>query len=152
MVALGESHRDRQTIGGEAVQGLCPQHRPCMLWVDDDELIAAMGRHMLVRLGVEVVAHTCSLKALRAFQAAPQGFDFVLTDLDMPDMTGAALAGQLWQIRPATPIILCTGSPTMTWEKAQRLGFGFLLTKPFCVADLVVAIEQIFPRRMAWVS
>ena len=152
MAGLGAYHRDRQQIGAEAVQGLRLQRRASMLLVDDDALVADVGQAMLVCLGVDVVVHTCSLKALQAFQEAPQGFDLVLTDLDMPHMTGAALACELWQIRPDTPILLCTGSPTMTWEKAQRLGFGFLLRKPFGLSDLAVAIEQSFPRRTVWVS
>jgi CheY-like chemotaxis protein len=152
MAGLEEHHRDRQKIGAEAGQGLRLQRRACLLLVDDDALVAAMGQAMLVCPGVDVVVHTCSLKALHAFQEAPQDFDLVLTDLDMLDMTGAALASHLWQIRPDTPIILCTGSPTMTWEKAQRLGFGFLLRKPFGLSDLAVAIEQSVPRRPVWVS
>jgi CheY-like chemotaxis protein len=152
MAVLGEYQPDRLKISAEAVQGLRLQRRACILLVDDDELVAEMGREMLVCLGVEVVVHTCSLKALQAFQEAPQGFDLVLTDLDMPYMTGTALAGELWQIRPDTPIILCTSSPTMTWDKAQRLGFGFFLRKPFCFSDIVFAIRQIIPRRTVWVS
>ena len=152
MVGLGAYHRDQQTIAAEAGQGLRLPRRACLLLVDDDALVADMGRQMLMCLGVDVVVHTGSLKALQAFQEAPQGFDLVLTDLDMPHMTGTALACELWQIRPDTPIILCTGSPTMTWEKAQRLGFGFLLKKPFGLSDLAFAIEQSFPQRPVGVS
>ncbi len=72
--------------------------------------------------------------------------------LDMPDMTGAALACQLWQIRPDMPIILCTGSPTMTWDRAQFLGFGFLLRKPFGLSDIAFAIGEILPLCPFWVS
>jgi CheY-like chemotaxis protein len=152
MAVLGEYQRDRQKIGAPAVQVLRRQRRACILLVDDNELVAEMGRQMLVPLGVEVVVHTCSLKALQAFQEAPQGFDLVLTDLDMPYMTGTALACKLWQIRPDTPIILCTGSATMTCDRAQLLGFGFFLRKPFGLSDVAFAVEQILPRHTVLVS
>lgn len=146
MAVLGEFQRERQQIGAQAMQTLRRQRRQvCVLLVDDDDLVAALGRQMLVCLGVEVVVHTCSLQALQTFQEAPQGFDLVITDLDMPYMTGAALACKLWQIRPNTPIILCTGSLTMTWNRAQLLGFGFLLRKPFELSDIAFAIKQVLP-------
>jgi hypothetical protein len=63
----------------------------------------------------------------------------------MPHMTGVALASGLWHIRTDTPIILCTGSPTMTWHKAQLLGFAFLLRKPFGLPDIAFAIGQNLP-------
>ena len=152
MAVPGGYQRDQQNIGVKAVQVLRPQYRACILLIDDDALVAEMGREMLVCLGLEVVAHTCSLKALQAFQEAPQGFALVLTDLDMPHLTGAALACKLWQIRPDTPIILCTGNPTMTWDQARLLGFGFLLRKPFCLPDIAFAIEQILPQRTVLLS
>jgi CheY-like chemotaxis protein len=152
MAALGEYQRERQKIDAQAVQMHGRQRQACILLVDDDERVAEMGREMLVYLGVEVVVNTCSLKALQTFQEDPQGFDLVLTDLEMLYMTGAALACKLWQIRPDMPIVLCTGSSTMTWSRAQLLGFGFFLRKPFGLSDIAFAVEQVLPQRMALVS
>jgi CheY-like chemotaxis protein len=152
MAVAGGYQRDQQNIGGKAVQVLRPQYRACILLVDDNELVAEMGREMLVCLGLEVVAYTCSLKALQAFQEAPQGFTSVLTDLDMPHLTGAALACKMWQIRPDMPIILCTGNPTMTGDQARLLGFGFMLRKPFRLPDIAFAIAQTVPLGTVWMS
>ncbi len=114
-----------------------------LLLVDDDEHIARMERDMLTRLGYDAVVRTCSLEALDVFRETPHDFDLVLTDLDMPSMTGEVLARRLREIRPDTPIILCTGNATMTWEKAQESGFDTLLAKPFGFHDLALAIKQI---------
>ncbi|MCF6239509.1 MAG: ATP-binding protein, partial [Candidatus Marinimicrobia bacterium] len=80
-----------------------------ILFVDDEKLLAEMGRDMLERLGYQVTMRCNSLEALATFQKTPTEFDLVITDQTMPDMTGADLSRRMIQIRPDIPIILCTG-------------------------------------------
>jgi CheY-like chemotaxis protein len=85
--------------------------------VDDEAMLAHMGRHMLERLGYTVVAYTSSTEALHAFQAAPQHFDLVITDQTMPSMSGIVLAGELRRIQLNSSHLtslsaLCTVSST----------------------------------------
>jgi len=78
--------------------------------VDDEEALVNMMEQKLTRLGYEVVACHGSLEALRQFRSAPRRFAAVITDLNMPQLTGSDLARQIAQIRPGTPVILCSGS------------------------------------------
>jgi CheY-like chemotaxis protein len=149
-MARSKKHKSEQK-GSRSANSLAsvPQSKGCVLFVDDDELLVQMMQEMLACLGYKAVVRTGSLEALASFQEAPHHFDFVLTDLDMPYMTGEALARQLWEIRPDIPIILCTGGSAMTWEKAQLLGFDALLTKPFGLHDIALAIERVLTQRAA---
>jgi CheY-like chemotaxis protein len=118
-----------------------------ILFVDDHAPIAVMGHRMLRRLGYEATSCTCSLEALACFREAPDRFDLVMTDLNMPRMNGAALARHLWDIRPDMPIVLCTDLEMMDEGEAQLLGFEGLLTKPFGLEGLFLAVEQaLLPR------
>jgi CheY-like chemotaxis protein len=66
------------------------------------------------------------------FRAAPDGFDLVITDMAMPNLSGDRLATELIHIRPDIPILLCTGfSNTLTKEKASSLGIRGFILKPF---------------------
>ncbi len=81
-----------------------------ILCVDDDEAIVTMLLDMLARDGYDVVTCTSSVTALDTFQRAPHAFDLVITDYEMPEMSGDVLIRALRRVRPDIPIILCSGS------------------------------------------
>jgi CheY-like chemotaxis protein len=124
-----------------------PPGKKCALLVDDEELIIQVGQEMLYNLDYDAVIHTDSAEALEIFRAAPQRFNLVITDYDMPHMTGDILAHELRGLQPDVPIILCTGSSIMTSEKARTLGFDALLRKPFGSHDMALAIQEALARR-----
>ena len=120
----------------------------CILFVDDEVMLARLGQEMLEQLGYDVVSRTSSIEALEAFRAMPQRFDVVVTDQTMPNMTGEQLAGALRRIRPDIPIILCTGfSHVINAEKARALGIEAFCMKPIGVRDLAVTIQQVLDQR-----
>jgi len=94
-----------------------------VLFVDDEKLLVEMWKALLEMEGYNVTAFINSLDALKAFRAAPESYDVVVTDQAMPDLAGETFAREILQIRPGIPILLCTGfSHTMTEEKARELG------------------------------
>jgi CheY-like chemotaxis protein len=103
-----------------------------ILWVDDEVVLAELGKTMLERLGYEVTVQSSSLEALTVFQGQPDQFDAVITDQTMPGLTGMDLAKQILQIRPDIPIILCTGYSTLVNEEQARAeGIREFAMKPF---------------------
>jgi PAS domain S-box-containing protein len=114
-----------------------------ILLVDDEEPIVNLGRRSLERLGYIVIGETCSVRALKKFSENPSGFDLVLTDQTMPQLTGVALAQEIWKIRPNLPIIICTGfSEQINSEKIADMGFRALLNKPYTLAELTQTIKR----------
>lgn len=118
-----------------------------VLLVDDDPLVVEAGQGMLEFLGYETVERTSSVEALEVFRDAPQRFDLVITDFNMPVMKGDVLAQQLWGIRPDIPIVLCTSSSAVIREKSQIQDFDALLKKPFDIRAMAASIEQALARR-----
>ncbi|MGA2053234.1 MAG: PAS domain S-box protein [Opitutales bacterium] len=114
-----------------------------ILYVDDEEILAQMGKKTLERLGYVVEAQTNVIAALAAVRAQPQAYDLVVTDQTMPEMTGTDLAKQLLQIRPDLPIILTTGySANLTAERVHSLGIRELLMKPHTLQSLALAVQR----------
>jgi CheY-like chemotaxis protein len=74
-------------------------------------------------------------------------FDLVITDLTMPNMSGDKLAGELMNIRPDIPIILCTGfSEKMSKERAEALGIKGFLMKPILKSDLAKLTREVIDK------
>ena len=115
-----------------------------ILFIDDEEILAEMGRSVLERLGYKVVVQTDSTQALRDFADHPDAFDLVVTDQTMPKMTGMALAEKLLRIRPDIPIVLCTGySDLVSEETARAKGIRELVMKPVARKEMAEVIHRV---------
>ncbi len=121
-----------------------PVGKERILFVDDEKILAEMGKDMLERLGYHVTVRENGLEALETFQNQPDQFDLIITDQTMPGMTGSDLARRMMQIRPNIPIILCTGYSTiMSEEKAKSIGIKEFALKPLTKNDIAVLIRKI---------
>jgi CheY-like chemotaxis protein len=120
-----------------------------ILFIDDEDVIADLGRRMLQHLGYGVITRTSSIEALEAFRAQPDNFDLVITDQTMPNMTGEDLAKELMIIRPNIPIILCTGfSEGITEEKVKSGGIRALVMKPIALRDIAQAVRRVLDQKI----
>jgi PAS domain S-box-containing protein len=114
-----------------------------ILLVDDEEAIVRLEKQMLERLGYRVTSRTSSLEALEAFRANPSGYDLVITDMTMPNMTGDRLAKELIAIKPGIPIIICTGfSERINQEKVVAMGIQGLLMKPIIRSEMARIVRE----------
>ncbi|BCS94999.1 hypothetical protein DSLASN_06310 [Desulfoluna limicola] len=115
-----------------------------ILVIDDDDIIVEVVTQVLERLGYRVTACTSNIGVVEAFQINPSGFDLVLTDLNMPNMTGVQLARELMAIRPNIPIIIWSGTnETINEEEATYAGVKRLLTKPVGMPDLANTVREV---------
>ena len=115
-----------------------------ILFVDDEEALARLGKKMLERLGYVVTMECSPLEAIAAVRDRAEPFDLVITDLTMPGMDGTKLGRQLLELQPRLPIIIMTGySGVMTAEKARELGFRELLSKPCTARALGEAVHRV---------
>jgi PAS domain S-box-containing protein len=114
-----------------------------ILFVDDEPALIDFGEEALTSLGYEVIAIKRSPAALEIFRANPSGFDLVITDLTMPNLTGVDLAQKIQEIRADIPIILCTGySDQFEIEDVSKMGISAFLSKPLGVRQLAEVVHQ----------
>lgn len=115
-----------------------------ILFIDDEAILAQMGKDMLERLGYSVTTRQSSLDALATFQDCPDDFDVIITDQTMPGMTGADLARRMLEIRPDIPIILCTGYSNLIDEKsAKYLGIQEFVMKPLTISSIAKLLRKV---------
>lgn len=110
-----------------------------ILLVDDQvdvrstyKLVLDIDHHAVVEAGD-------GLEALERFEEG--GFDLVITDNIMPELSGEKLALEIKKQRPEMPVIMITANPDIL--PAKLTGVDLLLTKPFQVAELQEAIRKV---------
>ncbi|RVT90945.1 response regulator transcription factor [Sphingomonas crocodyli] len=114
---------------------------PLIAIVDDDGAIRN-GLSSLLRsegYGVELFA------SAEAFldRSAPNALDCLITDIQMPGLTGLELQAILRKDRPSMPVIIMTAFPEPTYrERATANGAICFLSKPFNADELLNCVGR----------
>lgn len=114
---------------------------PNVLLVDDDTLILQTYEAALAKLRYRVVKVQDGQAALEALAAWP--FDVIVSDINMPGMSGLQLLKALREKKPDVPVVLITGAPTYeTAVDAVEYGAFRYLTKPLDALLFRTTVEQ----------
>ena len=136
-----ESKADRKALQNESK---VPKGNEKILCVDDEPELVNMLKTMLCKTGYQVTTRSSSLEAFELFKQNSDRFDLVITDLNMPHLSGDRLAKQMIEIRPDLPIILCTGfSDHLTEQDLSLAGIRAVTLKPVLRADLAKLIRDV---------
>jgi PAS domain S-box-containing protein len=139
---------DRRSNTDMRVERHIPVGTERILFVDDEPMLATMGKRLLESLGYKVVARTSSLDALALFREQPDRFDLVVTDMTMPDLTGEKLAESIITVRPDIPIILSTGfSQTISEKRGSNVGIKAFISKPVLKYEIADTIRKVLDGR-----
>jgi EAL domain-containing protein (putative c-di-GMP-specific phosphodiesterase class I) len=112
-----------------------------VLIVDDDEALARVLSKVLTAAGYEVSTAHDGTVAVEAI--VRRTFDVILSDIELPGMTGIDLLRVVRAYDLDVPLILMTGAPTVaTAVEAVALGALQYLQKPFPNDVLLKAVEQ----------
>ena len=121
-----------------------PKGNERVLLVDDEMSILKVQQQMLERLGYRVDISESGLAALEVFRGDPDGFDLIITDYTMPEMTGTDLTKAVMNIRDDIPVILSTGfSEHINEEKAKALGIRAFVMKPIVMSEMAETIRKV---------
>jgi DNA-binding NtrC family response regulator len=111
------------------------------LAVDDDADLLGLLAHHIRGAGHEVETLEDSFKARDRLRE--EDYDLLLTDLEMPEISGIDLLQVSREIDPSIPVVLLTGHATVeTAVEAMKGGAFDYLKKPFPPPDLLVVIER----------
>ncbi len=121
-----------------------PEGQPHIMVVDDDTALIFLVERAFKRRNFQVSAFTDPQAALATLQAAPHGFDLVLTDYNMPGFSGLDLLREALLIRADLPVALASGYVTTEIEEnAFALGAQALVHKPNDVNEMVDTIQRL---------
>jgi signal transduction histidine kinase/ActR/RegA family two-component response regulator len=123
------------------IERLIGERRLRVLAVDDDALVLMNTTAMLEDMGHSVTEARSGREALDRLLDS-DGFDLVITDHAMPQMTGAQLAREIRARWAHLPILLATGYAEL--PSGTDLGLP-RLSKPFNQADLERALATVMP-------
>lgn len=131
-----------------------PKHH--ILVIDDDPAMRSMVRDFLKSEGHKVSEASLASEALQRIakgefavsldslkESGDRSLDLVISDLNMPEMTGLEFIAKFRDLAPNIPIILITafGSIETAIEAIRRGAFDYT-TKPFKLAEMSVTVAR----------
>ena len=115
-----------------------------ILITDDEAYILRVVAMKLEKAGYEVITAMDGQEALDLFVAEQP--DMLITDYQMPVMTGAELCRQVRRCRTGSdvPILMLTARGfDMEPHDASHAGINALLTKPFSPRELLAKVNEL---------
>jgi len=113
-----------------------------ILIVDDEKAIRNCLSEMISFMGFDVAVASSGDEALNLFHI--DSFDLVLTDLEMPDMDGWALALHIKEKWPHIPVVLITGAEERyVMERMKESCVDYVLFKPFALWEIQKTLKTL---------
>jgi CheY-like chemotaxis protein len=127
-----------QAASAEAESRVAPAR---ILVVDDEPAVRRFVSDALRSSGYEVIGASTGREALTTIYGESHTPTLLLTDIEMPGMSGVELAARIRADRPGIRVILMTGREASAARARERAGLveGVLL-KPFGLAELLHAV------------
>jgi CheY-like chemotaxis protein len=117
-------------------------NRKRVLLAEDNEALRDLFTEALSGEGIDVVAVGDGLDAFEAF--LNQGpFDAMVTDCDLPRLTGPELVARLRDQPSDVPAVLMSGRLELDVAARERLRVGPTLQKPFRLDVLTRALRRV---------
>lgn len=121
--------------------------KPTIIVADDDEMVREVLSRQLMGKGYDVRSAADGVEAWELFQREPG--EILITDLDMPRMTGRQLIEKVKGHSPATIVIVLTGHGSL--DSARQIidiGCDEYLLKPVeDINEIDLVLKRSFERR-----
>jgi len=107
-------------------------------------VMVVMVERLLERLGYRVTCLHDPARAIEFVRAAPREIDIVVSDLNMPELSGLDVARALHGIRPELPVIISSGNlPDQLQAEAREAGVRALVHKQYTLEELGGVIHWV---------
>ena len=114
-----------------------------ILFVEDDVDQLETTPRLLRAMGYRVTPVLSPREAVRLVSEDPDGFDLVITDYDMPGLSGTELAAGTAEVAPDLPVILVSGREDAVAAAVHLPGIRQVIIKPYDKDDLAHAIGSV---------
>jgi len=135
-----ESSDQKTVVAEKGVARGANQH---VLYIDDEEPLVFLVTRVLERNGYRCTGTTDPQQGVDTVRASPGGFDLVITDMNMPGLSGIDVARQVLAIRPDLPVLITTGYVRASDVAVTReLGVRDLILKPDTIEELGATVAR----------
>jgi DNA-binding NtrC family response regulator len=114
-----------------------------LLIIDDNKEILTALTDFLSKKKYDVVSASDGLDGLKLLEKEQQGFDLVITDLVMPNISGVGLISIIKKKFPDLPVIAITGWGEHPEALATEAQANRVLEKPFDLSELDTVIREL---------
>ncbi len=114
-----------------------------LLIIDDDEHFLANLCYFFTDKKYDVISAVNGLEGLKLLEDDPHGFDLIVTDIVMPQISGIGLISMIKKKLPDIPIIAITGWGEYPEAFAVEIQADKVLSKPFELSELDKAIDEL---------
>lgn len=136
----GHAARVERSDRPETATTVASSRRRVALVVDDEAMIAALLADVIEAHGWRAIIALGSAHAIAL--AEEHAVDVLVTDLEMPGMSGLSLAGRLRaRLGDSLPVLLVSGSPAAP-DAAMEMPFAFL-PKPFALPVFMATLNGL---------
>ena len=119
---------------------------PRILLVDDDEAIRDSLYALLESAGYEVLAASNGPDGLTVFRQSTRPIELLITDYNMPQMTGLELARECSRLFSGLRVLYVSGShPDAQLQAVLDARRNVFVAKPFRGKDLIRKARELLP-------
>lgn len=117
-----------------------------ILLVEDDDDLLHLFNDALSQAGFSVDKFTDPLKAHTCFKENPDGYDLVLSDINMPHISGIELAKNIRKINPFIEVLLMSAFDC--FESDMRdVELSTFLKKPIHMQQMIDTVKECMAKK-----
>ena len=114
-----------------------------LLIIDDDKHVLTKLCYFFNEKKYDVTSAANGFEALKLIENDQQGFDLIITDIVMPQISGVGLISIIKRKNPETPVIAITGWGEYPEAFATESKADKVLSKPFGLIELDNTINEL---------
>jgi two-component system cell cycle sensor histidine kinase/response regulator CckA len=127
---------------GQTIEG-----SPCILLVDDENVVLEVGAKMLTKLGCRVIHVKGGKAALAVYEENYDQSDMVILDMILLDMGGGEVYDRMRHINPNVRVLLSSAfNRDMHVAKILNRGCNGFIQKPFRMTEISGKITEILTK------
>ena len=118
-----------------------------ILLAEDYDTLRNLLISTLQSAGYDVLPARDGAEALHIAAAELSRIDLVVTDVDMPGVSGTELMDCIWTLDPKMSVLYMSGHATLAEQVTQGRGNAKFIAKPFSPGVLLAEISELLPAR-----
>ena len=141
-LAVHAQAREQAAAAGGPAPGPDPRRNVRVLVVDDEEYLLEFTRKCLEKSGFTVLVSDGGRSAIQVLEGLAEPVDLLMTDCNMPEMSGPELIEVVANRWPTIKFVLASGFLTdANHARVEPYQVG-ILPKPFVLDDITRAISE----------